>query len=430
MPTPAIKQIRFGSYKAFSSDQAIDVKPLTLLYGYNNTGKSAIIRLLPFLAAGFPDKSDSTYESSYLNYQAESIRGASFSDLAYANGNRMRFGFTWEDNSSVDFSIKKDGAEIEQLEYLDFSADAKQPLRFIESLSGEHGKFHLRDKENAELNISNFNLSTCSSDSVDITPQLDGLRNLNKTVRWLSSIRSHPSRMFEIGAGIPIGIGSKGQRTAETLWHLAKIQSNSFTFVNKWLAQVSGRKIVTEALESNTIINGRRHVRLDTVAASDSTTTDKIRVPVLDLGEGIAQALPVVTLIAMAANGELDENPVICIEQPELHLHPKAIVELANFIVLCITQSPSTRLLLETHSESFLIALQIALVEKRICNNDIACYWVGNEDDNVMGSTVKRIEVDDEGFLSDNWSVDIFDEILIQQKQLVISRRQGQKAKE
>lgn len=46
-----IKKISFANFKVFKAKQTILLKPLTILIGKNNTGKSAIIKL-PTLIAG------------------------------------------------------------------------------------------------------------------------------------------------------------------------------------------------------------------------------------------------------------------------------------------------------------------------------------------------------------------------------------------
>lgn len=84
----------------------------------------------------------------------------------------------------------------------------------------------------------------------------------------------------------------------------------------------------------------------------------------MDSGEGIAQALPVITLCAQAANNELGKFPIVVLEQPELHLHPDATVELAEFICRCAQKNKNARFIIETHSESFLLAIQKSLVSK------------------------------------------------------------------
>ena len=426
MTLSPLKQLSFKSYKAFGSEQHITLTPLTLIYGYNNSGKSAVVRLLPLLASSFAANRLTTFNNSYLNYCSESIRGASFKDLAFSNGNRMEFGLKWENGHSIKFGLRKDGAEEEKLTFLELSqltTEKTQKAKYVECLSGKNGDLELDNDENKKLKIESFDLSKMTSTSEpEINTFTNNLTSLSSSVSWLSSIRVHPSRNFEIGAGIPLGIKSNGQGTAETIWHLAESSSPSFSLINDWLIQTCNRKIDIEGFESKTIDHSRRRVRLDTVSVSPNKLKHQsLRIPVLDLGEGIAQALPVVTLIAMAANKELGPFPIICIEQPELHLHPKAIVDLANFIVTCVKDKSNIRLIIETHSESLLLALQTALVEEDLSSNDVSCYWIEPDEDN--SSKIETVSFDSEGFMSDNWPIEVFGETLTQQKKLIRARR-------
>ncbi|MGR5558960.1 AAA family ATPase [Vibrio fortis] len=141
----------------------------------------------------------------------------------------------------------------------------------------------------------------------------------------------------------------------------------------------------------------------------------------LDSGEGIAQALPVVVLCAMAANGELGATPIIAVEQPELHLHPQATVELANFLLICIEKNPNVRFVLETHSESFLKALQIAIVKGSLNSEEFSCYWVSHE---LSGSKANNVNFDSEGFITSSWPQGVFRETINQAKELVTLRQE------
>ncbi|MGN2432628.1 AAA family ATPase [Pseudomonas syringae] len=128
-------------------------------------------------------------------------------------------------------------------------------------------------------------------------------------------------------------------RYSQTIWDLAQRRSRAFDEINKWLVDTCGRRIILDTLSQN-VSNERTLIKLETISVSDNDTTSAIRVPILsDSGEGIAQALPVVTLCAQAANGDLGEFPIVLLEQPELHLHPKAIVILADFLVRCIKKN-------------------------------------------------------------------------------------------
>jgi predicted ATPase len=71
-----------------------------------------------------------------------------------------------------------------------------------------------------------------------------------------------------------------------------------------------------------------------------------------DVGVGVSQALPVIGAVLLANPGDL-----VVLEQPELHLHPDAQLELAEFFVAAIKSG--RRLLIESHSEHFLNKLRL-----------------------------------------------------------------------
>ena len=48
MPLP--RTLTLANYRAFSRPTELELRPLTLLYGWNSAGKSALLRLLPLLA--------------------------------------------------------------------------------------------------------------------------------------------------------------------------------------------------------------------------------------------------------------------------------------------------------------------------------------------------------------------------------------------
>lgn len=153
--------------------------------------------------------------------------------------------------------------------------------------------------------------------------------------------------------------------------------------------------------------------------ATDRTESDSEYVDVLDCGEGVAQVLPVLTQCAMAKFGLLAEHPVVAIEQPELHLHPRAIVELAEFVVECAISSGNVRIVIETHSESFLVAIQQAVLVQKIIPSQLKCYWVYRSEG---GSFLDEIEIDESGYVDDTLPPEVFREVLEQSRRLVKTR--------
>jgi len=98
-----------------------------------------------------------------------------------------------------------------------------------------------------------------------------------------------------------------------------------------------------------------------------------------DVGFGISQVLPVLVQCFYAP-----ANSILFIEQPELHLHPKAQSNLADLFIEVISsredrQDRNIQLVIETHSEHFLHRLQRRIAEDNpehpIKPEEVAAYF-------------------------------------------------------
>lgn len=68
-----------------------------------------------------------------------------------------------------------------------------------------------------------------------------------------------------------------------------------------------------------------------------------------DIGVGISQVLPVIV-------GALNQDQsILAIEQPELHLHPAIQVELSDLFISQVNENPEVIFMLETHSEHLML---------------------------------------------------------------------------
>jgi hypothetical protein len=130
-----------------------------------------------------------------------------------------------------------------------------------------------------------------------------------------------------------------------------------------------------------------------------------------DVGVGISQVLPVVVA---AQDGSAS---VVCIEQPELHIHPAVQVGLGDlFIDGAVKQGLS--FLIETHSEHLVMRLQRRLREAAMGEStegrapidpDLAgLFYLGRDDKNVI--TVTSIGLTPEGKFDTAWPNGFFPE--------------------
>lgn len=120
-----------------------------------------------------------------------------------------------------------------------------------------------------------------------------------------------------------------------------------------------------------------------------------------DVGLGVSQILPF--LVALRA---AKRNQVVFVEQPEIHLHPRAQYELADIILEAINRG--VRVWLETHSSSLLRAFQTKVAEGSLKPESLALNWF-SRDVSTGATRVATANIGPLGQYGD-WPVD-FDDV-------------------
>lgn len=91
------------------------------------------------------------------------------------------------------------------------------------------------------------------------------------------------------------------------------------------------------------------------------------------------------------------EGSSICIDDPEIHLHPKAQAELAELFIK-IAKDEHKQFLATTHSEHIVFRLLTAVAEKKLDPSQLAIYYF----DKTNGWTnARKLVVDDKGTLKE-----------------------------
>ena len=124
-------------------------------------------------------------------------------------------------------------------------------------------------------------------------------------------------------------------------------------------------------------------------------------VSVADVGFGVSQTLPVVVALRTASRGQ-----VVYLEQPEIHLHPRAQLALADCLVDAALRG--VKVIAETHSSLIVRAVQTAVARRRIKPTQVSLNWFGRDLETGV-TRVTPAELDDDGRFGD-WPLD-FDDI-------------------
>ncbi len=123
-------------------------------------------------------------------------------------------------------------------------------------------------------------------------------------------------------------------------------------------------------------------------------------VDIADVGFGVSQVLPVLVALAAASPGQM-----VLIEQPELHLHPRA--QLAMGELLVDAGKRKVIVVIETHSPLLIRAIQTAVAKNRLRPSQVALHWF-SRNEKTGWTTAKRADVGEDGSLGD-WPIDFPD---------------------
>lgn len=123
-----------------------------------------------------------------------------------------------------------------------------------------------------------------------------------------------------------------------------------------------------------------------------------------DVGFGYSQLLPLLVQGLSAESGT-----VLITEQPEIHLNPRLQTRLAEFIVHVATKREAN-VLVETHSEHLVLGIRRLVAEGRIRAEDVAVYFT---ESNVQGAIVRNVPIQDNGHVdAADWPAGFFEDSL------------------
>jgi len=193
-------------------------------------------------------------------------------------------------------------------------------------------------------------------------------------IYYLGPLREYPKRQYTWTGTQPIDMGRRGERCIEALLSSReqgiKIsrgkRKKKFTveeYVAYWLKELGliYEFSISEISESTNIYQ-----------VKVKRNKDSPFVLLTDVGFGVSQILPVLTICYYVAEGS-----TLLIEQPEIHLHPNVQAGLADVFIDAI-EKKRIQIILESHSEHLLRRLQRRIAEERIRSNQIKAFFSEN----------------------------------------------------
>lgn len=452
-----ITKLHLRNFKAFDR-LSIDIRPITILVGPNNSGKSAIIAALRILAQTI-DSNDplvplllngrfgdfGTYKDVvYGNHRGRPIN----IDITFS-GTRRHRGRDSKRKSDLnreefvarlilDFKYRTRRREIilraSQLRVggrlrLDtrYSKDTERQL--LERIGAAEVPSPIKGSVSRILRMQNFvpnvfpsfSISTRQRDSATtefLSEKIDEeLRSLSvisrqiagelQAIEYAGPLRASPSRTYLFAGERRRRIGLTGENAVNLIVMdsrrpRARAEPISLQ-ISSWLRKAG------------------MGADLRIVALSDRHYEIRVQHPVTeehqnlaDIGYGISQILPV-----LAGGYALEPRSTYLIEQPEIHLHPRAQSELGSFLADLYDRGVNT--LVETHSEYLILRLQQYIAQGVIPPDQVQVIYIYPR---KGGKIAKALSLDDRGKFVDDWPEGFFPERLEEAKKLARSRHE------
>ena len=214
------------------------------------------------------------------------------------------------------------------------------------------------------------------------------------------------------GRSRPVDVGQRGEKAIDAIL-AATAEGNEQNLKYKGRKK-SFQEIIAHWLREMGLV---RRFRIEEIAVGSNRWQAKVtthegasEVLLTDVGFGISQVLPVITLLHY-----VPENSTVLLEQPEIHLHPLAQAALADVLVHAATHR-NVQVIVESHSEHLLLRLQRRVAETKISADDVRLFFC---DIRKGQSCLTPLQLDLYGNIlnwPENFMGDAFGETLIAEK--------------
>ena len=214
-------------------------------------------------------------------------------------------------------------------------------------------------------------------------------------VYYLGPLREYPRRDYLWARSRPTDVGKKGEKAVDAILAATslgetrnlkpKAHHKKFEeMIAYWLKRMG----LIHAFRVHEIAEGSNRYQVKVQSVKDGP-----EVLLTDVGFGVSQILPVITLLYYVPEGS-----TVILEQPEIHLHPLAQAELAD-VLINVAGHRRVQILLESHSEHLLLRLQRRIAEEEISHDLVKLYFC---DKDKMSSNITPLEIDVFGNIM-NW---------------------------
>ena len=403
-----ITKIAVKGFKSIAEECTIDIRPLTILAGANSSGKSSIMQPLLMLKQTL----EAPYDPGPLLLDGPNVQftlAEQFLTVLTEGEKVDRFQIqigTQNDSFSylVGTIFRKGQSEIEIVEMTTETENKRQsyfyPKRF--TLSPGMSSKEIKSLADQHLIPTYFNAVKRSRCFLQLESE-DGHQSANNTFDVESNIlnsihlpglRGNPERTYKFTSTGPRYPGTFENYVASLIHEWQETKDKRL----KTLGDAFHAIGLTGNVGTQKVGDVGIELQVSRLPHDRNNETDMVNIT--DVGLGVSQALPVLVALIVARSAQL-----VYLEQPELHLHPRAQVALAR--VLADAAKRDVRVVAETHSSLLLLGIQTLVAEGDLPPELVKLHWFSRNKDGV--TEVSSVDLDEAGAYGD-WPMD-FDDV-------------------
>lgn len=421
-----IATLSLEGFKSFISKQRVDMPPLCLLSGANSSGKSSLMQPILLLKQTL----ESPYDPGPLLLDGPNLRITSAAQILSRSNGRIAPSFsvgigtrsharavlTYRRDQRGSLRIESQTLESDRwgaplvlsegkrIEYRDpaFEQIEKEfPAvhGFVSVFRNTYSDLALepvRDRSFLSIQFRAKRPGVDNADPMIAMPVLEAVPENIKSLIHLPGLRGKTERNYRATAVEDKFPGTFEAYVASIIWRWQESGAQAMNLLGEQLqllgltTRVRARKIQDTEVELKVSrLPGKKRV-----GAPDY-------VSIADVGLGVGQILPVLVALLVAKKGQ-----TVYVEQPELHLHPRAQLLLAEVVVQSVLRG--VQVIAETHSALLIRGVQTLVARGRLKGSSVGLNWF-SRNPQTGATSVSSTTLDAAGAFGD-WPSD-FDEV-------------------
>ncbi len=434
VPFSTLNELTLKNIRCFKDEQSFNIRPLTFLVGENSTGKTTALGSIRAILSSLIEVMPGPV---IVNFNALPYQMGSFQDIVTktkSSTGQIEIGFYlgYEKKKMKTYIVMEEnknssGVDVSEIT-LDFLDEQKQKLVFKKSLNETKASFSdaifkqvkIDNANNLfEIPLDQFNLlsspisehfikriiSLYSKSFLKNNDKIKYIEFLKKNVHLISDlvgktyfpmsiapIRSKPKRTYDILEEIP---NTEGSDIPSQLRVLKQSKPKKWERLKRELIRFGKKSGLFSDIDVETF---------DSTSGTGSTFNNPFRLligigkhksNIVDVGYGVGQILPILVRLFSSQNNKEHPKHLFLIQQPEVHLHPKAQAALCSvFVEAC----KKDNFIIETHSDYMLKRARIEIRNKNIKPEDVSLIYLESTGD---GTKVHNIKFDEEANMID-----------------------------